>query len=395
MRSPWLLALAAFGCRSVLGIEEPLTTDARADSAPPSCVSWHPQGFDACSLGLPHAALQLVPGAYRYDTSNEVGALMGITGVLAEGSTLMLGGAQVAVLSVEALTVERNATLRVVGLKPLLIVSWSTIRIDGALDAGSHIAEPVQFGAGAGQGCTTAGMDGTIATDAGGSGGGGGGGAQAAGGTGSFGGGGTMTALGGNGGGRAASAFRGGCGGGASGPAGRIATDPSNSNTQAHGGAGGGAIRLVAHDAIVVDGSVSANGAGGAGAPLRSACGGGGGGAGGHVALEAAAVTVGGTLAANGGGGGGGGGSTGNFGTDGSDGKIDAAPAPGGGPSAMGCGGQGGAGAAGIQLGGSDGVPDACGGGGGGGGAVGYILVVSPNFTTGPSAKVSPSAMTQ
>jgi hypothetical protein len=178
------------------------------------------------------------------------------------------------------------------------------------------------------------------------------------------------------------------------------------SSSQTLGGAGGGALRLVAHDAITVTGSVGANGAGGAGAPLNSACGGGGGGSGGYVAFEAPTVMLGANakVTANGGGGGGGGGNTlGDAGNDGADGKFDVQPAPGGGTSNDSCGQPGGASSAGTELAGSNGpVPTGCtggasrsGGGGGGGGGAGFLFVASPGYTAAATAKISPPMRVQ
>ena len=46
---PWILALAACGCRGLLGIEQPI--DATDTAVPPidgpaACTLWHPQGFE-------------------------------------------------------------------------------------------------------------------------------------------------------------------------------------------------------------------------------------------------------------------------------------------------------------------------------------------------------------
>jgi hypothetical protein len=407
MRSVWLLALTTIGCRSILGFDDPITvTD---DASGPSCETWHPQGFDPCALGAPMPALHLRPGEYVYDTTISGGRLFDSDRHVLFESKLTLtqpDQSEIAVLSVNALAIDAGATVSTIGFKPLLVVAWSTITVDGAIDAGSHVgvtdapvhtARTVQFGAGANQACgVNTGGDGSAAISTAGSNGGGGGGFQGAGGAGARGAG--ASPPGGAGGAVVpALVIRGGCPGGPSGTAGPSATPPATQGSHALGGAGGGAIRLVAYDSITVEGSVSANGAGGAGAPQNSACGGGGGGSGGYVAFEAPYVAIGasGIVTANGGGGGGGGGAN-DFGHEGSDGKIDLQVAPGGAVSSSGCGQAGGAGSLATQIGGADAlVAGVCGGGGGGGGAAGFIILASANVTVPGTAQLSPPPLRQ
>jgi len=405
MRSVWLLALAASGCRAILGIDEPTVIDGGGD-APAFCASWHPALFTPCSLGAPMPALALAPGQYRYDTTTAGGTLFELrpgvapTALRESALTLRLADdSEIAVLSVDSLGVAAGATLTVVGRKPLLVVSWSTIAITGAIDAGSHIvltdaarhiAGTDMPGAGANVACGgNTGRTGDDANDLGGSGGGGGGGFQGTGGSGQLGG--NPGAPGGTGGAPAPTPLlRGGCPGGTSGAAGTSAVQPASPGSRAVGGAGGGAIRLAAYDSIMVAGSINAGGAGGAGAPLNSACGGGGGGAGGYLGLEAPTVAILGALTANGGGGGGGGGAN-DFGNEGTDGKVDRTAAAGGPASTSGCGRPGGAGSVAALLDGTNAATrSACGGGGGGGGAAGFIFIASPAFTAGGSARISP-----
>src|SRR5262249_18264814 len=155
--------------------------------------------------------------------------------------------------SLDALTVDAGATVEVVGAKPLLVVAWSTIRIDGEIDAGSH-RDPLQLGAGANQACSVASqLGGDGPPIVGGSGGGGGGGQHGTGGIGGS----AVTTAGGSGGiPIASSVIRGGCPGGNSGLAGPVAEPPAAQGTYSAGGGGGGAIRLVAHDSIDVAGSI-------------------------------------------------------------------------------------------------------------------------------------------
>jgi hypothetical protein len=409
MRSAPLLALAVCGCRGLLGIQTPI--DASGDTAiavdaPAPCTLWHPQGVDPCALGAPLPPLVLGPGRYIHDTTNgklsEIEPSNALRAILSSDLTVMQSdGSTIAVLSVESLTLATGAALRVVGDKPLLVVAWSTIRIDGAIDAGSHVGDP-QLGAGANKACqSAAALQGGNAPALGGSGGGGGAGHRGVGGSGGAAG---VTAGGAGGGIVSALVLRGGCPGAESGTAGLVAEPPSTPNTASAGGGGGGAIRLLAQDSIDIAGSVSAGGAGGAGALDMSACGGGGGGSGGYIALDAPAVNISGAVAANGGGGGGGGGGAppGDAGSPGGDGRADLLPASGGGPSLLGCGRPGGDGAADAALDGKPGVAfvltPTCrrvSGGGGGGGSSGFIFVASPAFTPAATAKISPPAVMQ
>jgi hypothetical protein len=101
------------------------------------------------------------------------------------------------------------------------------------------------------------------------------------------------------------------------------------------GGAGGGAIQLVACGELVLGDTVAIRAGGGGGwgglSDLLSGTGGGGGGAGGTILVEANTIALGAhaVLSANGGGGGGGGGDV-SAGEDGHDSTNDASAAPGG-----------------------------------------------------------------
>lgn len=409
MRSIWLLALATSGCRAVLGIGDPPELFG-------SCATWHPDGFDPCALEITVPALALGDEVYVYDTAASAGGTLYDSfhrAIVQSDQTIARPDGQpdespIAVLSVGRFTTSAGTRLSVIGPRPLLIVSWSSIVIDGVIDASSHlgfkspenmaahIAETIQFGAGANQDClASAGHGGNDAYPTGGSGGGGGGGFRAMGGRGGPGGG--QSAVPGGAGGQPAAAigFYGGCPGGASGAAGTIAMPPATAGSRALGGSGGGALRLVAYNSIEVLGAISANGAGGAGAPTNTACGGGGGGSGGYIGFEAPIVTLRGLITANGGGGGGGSSATGT-GKDGMDGAVSEQPAPGGDRSASGCGEPGGAGGAAATLGGADaGDATKCsGGGGGGGGASGFIVVRSLGYTA-DAATLSPAAQLQ
>src|ERR1700760_973366 len=226
MRPVWLLVLAV----AAAGFRPPLRF-------PP------PGGLRG---GRPRAAAQpaLEPpaGASTFDTAS--GVLFTASSTIVARSTLTID--EGAVLYVDAFQLDAGATLAVIGPRPLVIASRSTIAIDGTLDAGSHLG--TQLGAGADQACTAnAGGNGGNAPATGGAGGGGGGGQQGTGGAGAAGGSGSAAA--GPGGPAvtptsSVTALRGGCPGGASGLAGPSANAPASPASIAPGGDGGGAIRL-------------------------------------------------------------------------------------------------------------------------------------------------------
>ena len=394
--------------------------DAQVGDAPALCSTWHPHDFQPCDIGSPMGEVHLTAAGspYVYDTSVMGGELRDKAGTVLMSSPLTLMQADntfVALLSIDKLTIDAPVTWNVIGTKPLIIASWSTITIAGDLDAGSHETEvdmatrtdaSSQVGAGSldpGTCATRAGSQGFDAASTGGSGGGGGGAFQGAGGTGAVG---DMNCSStpcprpGGPGGMALAAeptsYHGGCPGGGGGKAGTGASAPADQNTIATGGAGGGAIVLAARMDIHVAGTVRAGGAGGAGAPFHTAGGGGGGGAGGLIGFDGQTVEVMGTgvVAANGGGGGGSapftsGNAYGNLGTDG---QPSLTAAPGGAAQSSGCGLGGASGSAGGTLAGTLATGnDACGGGGGGGGA-GHIVVRAQTYTHGGSTVVSPSA---
>ena len=349
---------------------------------------------------------------YVYDTTSEGGDLRDSSGTLLLHSPLVVrqsDGSFIALLSVASFDIDAQTTLSVIGSKPLLVASWSTLTIAGFVDVGSHtteidatahIQQPTQIGAGADLQCTNlAGVVGTDAVLSGGSGGGGGGGFQGVGGAGAVGDTGCTSAPcprpGGPGGmtlGATPTVIRGGCSGAASGAAGPGVTAPATATTVSAGGAGGGALQLAARLTMTIAGQREReHGSAGAGAPTGSACGGGGGGAGGYLGLDAPAVMVSGTVAANGGGGGGSA-PFADFGNVGTDGEPTATPASGGAAYGGGtCGLAGAPGAAGADPTGMTATGnDACGGGGGGGGG-GFVLYWTPSLNLS-GATVSPPA---
>ncbi|MFL5351721.1 hypothetical protein [Archangium sp.] len=305
--------------------------------------------------------------------------------------TVVVSGG-VVVIPVRNLTV--NATLRLVGSKPVVLAVYGDATLNAGILSNSLYTE-TQQGAGSGLSCT--GRVGQVGNDGGGDGsGGGGGGLATAGGDGGDND--DNTRAGGNGGGTAAGGFSpllGGCdGGNGGGPGGTIV---------GAGGAGGGALQVSVAGRLTLKSVVTVSGAAGKGgtATTNKTAGGGGGGSGGLLVLEAAQLVVDATarLTANGGGGGEGasdpGGASpvfgGNAGEDGH--TLDAMRANGGagGADAGGDGGKGAAGgtgpANGILGGGTHG------GGGGGGGAAGRILLrgVTSCLPFDPGAVVSPA----
>jgi hypothetical protein len=353
--------------------------------ARPRCQEWpRPVHFDPCAIPEPSAELVLdQSGDYVYDTN---------TGTLEDpgGATInhargiLPGNPEVRIVSVEGLVVGANARLRAVGSRPLLVASWSDIKVDGVVDISSSVN-------GSGAGANTGTCNGVRAggQDNEGGGGGGGGGFNGDGGDGGDG-------SDGEGGGgakgtpvAAPGTVRGGC----RGEKGGRGDGGDGSGT---GGAGGGALQLTAQNLVTINGRLHAGGAGGRGAQGSSGgrCGGGGGGSGGLIGLEAPSLAIGqnAVLATNGGGGGEG--ADGNIADPGDDGQLRANAAAGG----SGIDGRGGDGG----TGGAQANPDAGsgsngsvagsnrGGGGGGGGGAGYIILDGARAVN-PGAVLSPA----
>lgn len=260
------------------------------------------------------------------------------------------------VVAATSVSIAAGKTVRAVGAKPLVILSTSSITVDGTINISDA-------GAGANPGVCVAGGTPTSAQ------GGAGGSFTGAGGAG----GGVATGLGPAGAPATSTpAVRGGCRGGNGG-----------GTTAGNGGDGGGAIYLIAASSISVSATGSINASGGAGLAAAATnsgpgAGGGGGGAGGFIGFDAPTVSVIGAAYANGGGGGEG--ATPNH--AGSDGSISpsALTAGAGGSGGAKKGGNGGAGAQGATRAGANATAGGnCGrggaSGGGGGGAAGMIYV--------------------
>lgn len=261
------------------------------------------------------------------------------------------------------ITIDAAAMVVATGTRPLVLVATRSITIAGALDVSSYVAS-ADHGAGANASDCSPSLVPTAGGGAGGS----------------------FITAGGNGGhkltdgdqGIAAAAdasapakLRGGCRG------------QDNGGGTSHGGAGGGAVYLVAGALVSISGSISAGGAGGAGGAGSASPSGGGGGTGGMIALFAPTILANGaTLIANGGGGGGGGNAGSASGQDGGDGKTSGS---GGAYVVTGGGGYTQRGPAGT---GASVAATGVGGGGGGGGGAGFIGASVPlaGATSSPPA---------
>jgi hypothetical protein len=219
-----------------------------------------------------------------------------------------------------AIQIDATQKLTAHGTKPLVLVSTSTIQIDGTIDAASHRTGTTGPGANPAT-CPT-----TVPPNQ--CGGGGGGGFGSVGGAGgNVNTGNCSGATGGSAGGTVTpTALTGGCKG-TNGGANAMGVGPGL------GGAGGGGVYLIAASTIVVSNSgvINASGAGGGGASNNSqgGGGGGGGGAGGMIGFDAITTTIQGTVFANGGGGGAGADYT-NPSQAGSDATSASTAAPGG-----------------------------------------------------------------
>jgi hypothetical protein len=352
------------------------TTDGGDDAPAFDCKMFPARHFDACMIPQPGAKLVLdKPGVYTFNT--DTGALTAPDSTMVSPPTF--DAATGKGISVEGLAIGSAAALRVIGGKPLIVASWTTIDITGLVDVGS-IATEKGAGAGTNTACAAALAGGNNGNGGGGSGGGGYAGAGGKGGNGGGAGGGNGGAL------IQMPLLAAGCPGAKGG----------GGNTVTSGGAagdGGGAIQLTAQMSISIGGTITAAGAGGGAASRDDGAGGGdggggGGGSGGMIGLEAPSVAIHASaiLAANGGGGGAG--AQNNAGNPGQNGLSSATQASGGTAADAGSGGKGSGGL--IMLGaGGGGVGN--GGGGGGGGGAGYIAVLRVTPTVDTGAVTSPA----
>jgi hypothetical protein len=281
-------------------------------------------------------------------------------------------GPELAVLTLESLTVAPSATLVGIGSRALVLLVGSSAQIDGQIVVGADFFTGERHeGPGAGAG----GVGG--ASSGSGPGGGGLGAAGTAGGPDDGGGGGGFGSDGAGGGAEAGDGAGGAPGdaygnetlvplvGGSGGGGGASFTD-------GHGGGGGGALQISAGVSIEIgaSGRIDACGGGGLGGVFLMNMGGGagGGGSGGAVLLEAPTVELLGRVGANGGAGGQGNTAVGMPGARGARGIVDSAPASG--TATVGFGGGGGSGSDATGAAGDGLSATNAGGGGGGAGRV-------------------------
>jgi hypothetical protein len=348
-----------------------------------------PSNVDRCAIPTPRDNLNLGQGTWVFDTDALTLAVDGRPAAIAATAVAQRGGPELAVVACKRFFVARGGNVQVVGSRPLVLVAFGEIRIEGTVDAS---ATGATAGGGAGSDATCGAGVGSTGGDqrddfdhAGGAGGAGGGFGTAGGdGPALAGSEGQPASTGGAPGGDASLVpLRGGCRGGNGGNGGGV------------GGAGGGAIQLVAQAQLRVNGTVSVAGGGGAGGTATSS-GGGGGGSGGAILLEARSLEIRGALTANGGGGGEGRLNLGSNGDPGADGDRELAdPAGGGNGGTFQFGGNGGSGAAAAIAAaagatGSRSFAEAAGSGGGGGG-VGRVRL-NGDVLVGGGAIVSPVA---
>lgn len=350
--------------------------DAPADDAATACWAYVPTNFDPCGL----------PGAIPLDVTGMMNLTIN-TDNLSAAATVRAqpGGPSVGVMHLTSLTIGPQASLTIVGTRPLILAVEGDVSISGDLVTSAGANDATACG-------TSQGSPGMMSGSGPASGGGGAGaGGATAGGTGGDGNNGTGNNRGAGGiagaavGGAAASPLRGGCRGGAGG-------SNNGSGTPGSGGSGGGALQISAQGTIISSAAIDASGRGATVATART--GGGGGGAGGTIFLEAPTIVVSGRLCADGGSGseGGGGLSSGGSGGQspctGTSGALGSRITSFGGTPGRGAfrdnptSGPGGAGA-------NDGTNG--GGGGGGGGGVGWIRLRAVGGTLMNSAVITPA----
>ncbi len=405
---PFTLLLAAcnFDSSTAAAIDPfaPDAMDPNAPDADPSapdgstvltCSDWDlpPEILDPCANNIPieqDSLLLTIKGLYRYNTAD--GKLTNNLGNDIPSVSTTLGTDPLAprIMVTNNLHLGPESMLRVVGPRPLIILAWGGIVIEGEIDASSGGDGK---GAGANPDLCLPAMPGPSANE--GSGGGGGGGLGQAGGKGGDGnadaaepadinvgglGGATLPVV---------MAFHGGCAG-ANGGDGELANEELP--TPGLGGNGGGAVYLLARTMLNFRGSINAGGQGGEATNSRVG-GGDGGGSGGMVVLESNVLTlqIGSVIAANGGGGGGGSDMMPNKAVPGVPGTMTVLGSAGGDgeKNGKGAGGLGGARDTAVLDG-----QDSDSGAGGGGGGFGHIRLRSNNLTNNASV-VSPMAVVE
>jgi hypothetical protein len=358
------LRIALLGMLTACDFQSPGQLDGGTPpvDAPSLCFGTFPQICFLTAADVPNA-----PAVVPADIDTDTGA--------ACSTRVAATAAAYCVVAGSSITIASGEKVRAQGGRPLVLLSTSTITIDGTVDVSSAFNAGAQIRGAGGNvpGCPSGTPHGLAA-------GGGAGGSF-----GSKGGDGNVPAGEAAGGGVAPAGLaqppttlRGGCAG-----------DPGGA-TGGAGGFGGGAVSLIARTSITVaaTGRINASGAGGQGGPASKA-GGGGGGSGGMIVFDAPSSIVTGLVFANGAGGGQGGAMNGA----GKDGNEPTVPdiAPLGGTSSKDGGGGGAGGASNKPQGiAAPANAGAMGGGGGGGGASGFIrgrgLTDAPNIAPPASA---------
>jgi hypothetical protein len=352
-----LFMLAASAC----GFPRPpdIVGDAPVDMQPSGRACFGDDPFKLCLVTAPVSPLTLA-ALINTDTSK-----LCVTTTSSAAGYCVVAGTSILVTS-------EGPALRATGSRPLVLIASDSITVQAGIDVSSHHtsnpATDLEVGAGADFRDCPAPV--VLPTNGG---GGAGGGFAGAGGSGA------AAARAGSRGGAAhlplatVTTLRGGCPG---------QNGDGSTGDLGKGGHGGGAVLLIAANAIHVMADINASGEGGH-TGAQNAYGGGGGGAGGMIVLDAPVVTSSGLLLANGGGGGEGSGDD-AYGSDGLD-PTTIRPAAGG--TGLSDGGDGGNGSAGVAAGagatGQNGTIvtqmgiQHVGGGGGGGGGAGIIMVPS------------------
>jgi hypothetical protein len=371
----WLAGLS--GCSSILGIDDFKLGDAGGgdmEGGNEYCLG--PTGFRVCLAEAPTGAPFTIPASLTFDTGTSPQCAS-----VQPASWKMASQPDACFIIAPQITISGNQ-VQAIGARPLVLFASDSITITTQLDAASHNVTSVRGPASNAAACTA----GTMGPGGSTTGGGGGGSFLTRGGDGG-------NSSGNTAGGRASAAdqsaptlLRGGCNG-------KLATTNVAGVPGGDGGAGGGAVYLLAGNRITINGFINVSGAAGGGG--QPGAGGGGGGSGGMILLHAPAIGGnGGVLIANGGAGGGAGGGGGQSGQPGSDPspQMPTMQALGGTPgSGAGAGGLGFAGSAPATI-GQNAAAGATGGGGGGGGAGGYIRanIAPSNITSSPTVSILP-----
>lgn len=141
--------------------------------APPDASCDFAIHFDSCMIAKPPSGgVVLTPGMWTFDT--DARQFSSTAGPFAATDITQPAGGPAVLLATEAFDVQNGATLRVVGAKPLIIGSWTTIVVDGEIDAGSQQNSAPGAGANPVSCSSNAAAQGAASSSVGGGGGGGG-----------------------------------------------------------------------------------------------------------------------------------------------------------------------------------------------------------------------------